>query len=244
VSRERGDVDPAVLEKALAPARAMHRYSRVEIEGIEHVPRGAAVVAANHTGWTGLDFSNLFVTLHDGLGRTVRTAVHPAFFRAPVVGTLASKLGFFEVSVQESTEILDEGGLVLFFPEAEEGNFKPIWRRYKLEPFKPGFARVALAAKVPIVPVVIVGGEEANPSLFRIERFKDTLGLSLPVPLNLFPFPVKWRIKFCEPIDVTKYLGQESSVDSDVAETLARDVERVMQRELLRQVEKRGNPFF
>lgn len=241
--RAKGDVDHALVERALGPARLMHKYCRVEVEGLENVPAGAAVLAANHTGWTGLDFSNLFVTLHDGLGRVLRTAVHPTFFRTPGVRDLARRLGFFEVSVAKSASVLDAGGLVLFFPEAEAGNFKPIWRRYKLETFKPGFARVALASQAPIVPVVIVGGEEANPSLHRFDGWREKLGISLPLPVNVFPFPVKWRIRFMPPVSPDTYLKAEASVDSDVAETISRDVSVLMQKELMEQVRKRGSPW-
>lgn len=232
------------IEKLAPPFRAVRKYCRVTVEGMENLPRGGAVVAANHTGWAGLDHANLFLTVYDHDGRILRTAVHPTFFRLPAVRAFAKKLGFFEVSVAASTKILDDGGLVMFFPEAEEGNFKPISQFYELEPFKPGFARTALAAEKPIAPVVIIGGEEANPSLGRIDVTKDLLGVALPLPVNVVPFPVKWRIKFMPPVDPVEYLKRGSAVDEDVAGQIARDVQDAMQREIRVQLEKRGSAFF
>lgn len=238
------DPDIGFIERLAPPFRAVRRYCRVTVEGQENVPAGGAIVAANHTGWAGLDHANLFLTLYDHDGRVLRTAVHPTFFRLPAVRAFAKKLGFFEVSVTATTRILDKGGLVLYFPEAEEGNFKSFTRRYELEPFKPGFARAALAAEKPIVPVLIVGGEEANPSLARIDVTKDLLGVALPVPVNVVPFPVKWRIAFMPPVDPTAYLERGSAVDEDVAGQIARDVQDAMQAEIREQLKKRGNPFF
>ncbi|MFA5861612.1 MAG: 1-acyl-sn-glycerol-3-phosphate acyltransferase [Candidatus Thermoplasmatota archaeon] len=234
--------DPTSIEKAAEVLRRLRQYSRLTVEGIEHVPAGPCILVANHTGWAGLDYANLFITVYDGIHRAPRVAVHPSFFRVPALRDLGERLGFFEVSVQTSAQILDEKGIVTFFPEAENGNFKPFWKRYQLQEFKPGFARVALATEAPIVPVVIVGGEDANPSLGKLHIKHDLGNIPVPLPLNLFPLPVKWRISFMEPIDPARYLNDESP-DKDHAETIARDVRAAMQEELDRQVAKRGNPW-
>ncbi len=246
-SRTERDVPPPdehLIESIAPPFRKVRDYCRVTVEGLEHVPSGGGIIAANHTGWIGLDHANLFLTLYDHDGRILRTAVHPTFFRLPGVRGLAKKIGFFEASVTASTRLLDDGQLVLFFPEAEEGNFKGVHRMYEFEPFKPGFARTSLAAMKPIVPAVILGGEEANPSLGRIDVTKDLFGLALPVPVNVIPFPVKWRIAFLPPIDPAQYMERGSAVDEDVATHIARDVRALMQAELKEQIRKRGNPVF
>lgn len=240
--RSEPGLDPAFIERLAEPYRKVRAYCRVTVEGLEHVPPGKAVIVANHTGWNGLDYANLFLTLYDDLGRVMHTAVHPAFFRMPLLGRLAPRLGLFEVSVKHSMEILDQGGLIQFFPEAEAGNFKPFTKRYELQPFKPGFARVALAANAPIVPVVIIGGEEANPSL-GVLRTKETLGVDLPIPLNLVPFPVKWRIAFLPPVYPDRYL-EGDVVDVDLGERIAMDLRDAMQKEIRIQLDKRGSAVF
>ncbi|HLE95794.1 MAG TPA: 1-acyl-sn-glycerol-3-phosphate acyltransferase [Candidatus Thermoplasmatota archaeon] len=242
--------------EGLAPAfRRLRKYCRLEVEGIDRIPPGPCVLVSNHTGWLGLDYGLLCLVLWDDARRIPRGAVHPTFFRLAGTRAWAEKLGLFEASVGRSLAILDDretaahatggrkGGVVCFFPEGEEGNFKPISERYRLQEFKPGFARVALAAKVPVVPVVIVGGEDANPSLARIDATRDTLGLSLPVPLNLFPFPVKWRIAFMDPIDPHDVLAR-ADVDEDVPLRLARELQITMQAEVDRQLAIRGHPVF
>lgn len=237
------DLDLVAIERVAAKLRQLRAYCRLEVEGLERLPSGPFIVVANHTGWAGLDYANLFITLYEATGRVPRVAAHPSFFRVGWARDLGERLGFFEVSVATSTRILDEKGIVTFFPEAEEGNFKPIWRRYQLQPFKPGFGRVALAADVPVVPIVIVGGEDANPTLGRIRPLEDILDIPVPIPASLLPLPVKWRIAVMEPIDPARYLSDESP-DKDLAEVMATDLRRDMQAELKRQLVKRGNPFF
>ena len=234
--------DPAAIGRAAERLRVLRRYCRLQVEGVERLPAAPFVVVANHTGWAGLDYANLFITLHDEAGLVPRVAAHPSFFRVPALARRGEELGFYEASVSTSTRILDGKGVVAFFPEGEDGNFKPFWRRYQLQPFKPGFARAALATGAPVVPAVIVGGEDASPSLGRWKALEDALGVPVPIPLNLVPFPVKWRIAFMHPVDPARYLS-ERGPDEDLAQHMARDLRRAMQEELDRQLGKRGNPL-
>jgi 1-acyl-sn-glycerol-3-phosphate acyltransferase len=235
--------DQGSIERALPLLRRLRAYSRLQVEGVERIPPGPCILVANHTGWAGLDYANLFVTVHDDAKRVPRVAVHPSYFQVKWARELGDKLGFFEVSVQTSTEILDQKGMVTFFPEAEDGNFKPVWKRYQIQEFKPGFARVALATEAPIVPVVIVGGEDANPTLGQLHiKHADIGDIPIPLPLSILPLPAKWRIAFMDPINPARYLEAESP-DRDLAEEMARDVRLLMQEELDRQVEKRGHAF-
>lgn len=235
--------DPAAIERVSRRLRQLRAYSRLHVEGLDRIPKGPAILVANHTGWAGLDYANLFIAIHDGLARTPRVAVHPSYFRMAPLRPRAEKLGFFEVSVQTSMQILDQKGLVSFFPEGEDGNFKPVWKRYQLQPFKPGFARVALASLAPVVPISIIGGEDANPTLGRLTPVEDILDVPMPIPLTLLPLPAKWRIHVNEPIDPHAYL-EGGTPDEDVAARMAQDVRALLQRDVDEQRRLRGNPFF
>lgn len=236
------EVDPAAIEKAARRLRPLRAYCRLHVEGLDRIPSGPAILVANHTGWAGLDYANLFLAIYDGLGRTPRVAVHPSYFRVPRLRAQAERLGFYEVSVQTSMRILDQKGLVSFFPEGEDGNFKPIWKRYALQAFKPGFARVALASLAPIVPISIVGGEDASPTLGRVTPLEDILDIPIPIPLSLVPLPAKWRIHVNDPIDPQTYLDR-ATPDDDIAEMIARDVRELLQRDVRSELDRRGNPF-
>lgn len=234
-------VDPDLIETVAPAFRAMRRYSRLTVEGAEHLPAGKCVIAANHTGWLGLDYAFLFLVLYDDCGRFPRVAVHPTFYRVEKLDLLKERLGMFEVSVTAATKALDEGDVVVVFPEAEDGNFKPLWERRQLAPFKPGFARIALAADAPVVPVVIVGGDETSPNLAKLPT-REKIGLNLPLPLPLPPLPAKWRIRFLPAIDVGSYLEGDAQ-DADAADALTRRVEAQLQDALGAEMDRRGHPF-
>jgi 1-acyl-sn-glycerol-3-phosphate acyltransferase len=147
----------------------------------------------------------------------------------------------FDVSVTTATKALDRGSVVVIFPEAERGNFKPFWKRAELAPFQPGVGRIALAANAPIVPAVIVGGDEATPSV-GIVPTREKIGFDLPIPLSLLPLPAKWRLRFLPPIDPGEWLGGDSQ-DKDAAGALTRHLRNVLQEALVAERRARGHPF-
>ncbi len=238
-------VDEELVDELAQRLHKLRDYTRLHIEGLDNIPEGKAVLVANHTGALGLDHALLFLTLYEELGRPFRTAVHPSFFDIPLVRDLAPRLGFFEVSVTTSMHLLDEEELVLYFPEGEDGNLKPFWRYYELQPFHPGFSRVALASDAPIVPITIVGGEDANPSLGQPRWLKERASFPVPLPLTLLPLPAKWRIKVHEPLPVTKWTqGQMADVvDANLDEEIAQDLQAHMQSAIDQELEARGNAF-
>ncbi|MHB8586822.1 MAG: 1-acyl-sn-glycerol-3-phosphate acyltransferase [Thermoplasmatota archaeon] len=232
--------DPDFIELIGPFYRALRRYARLVVNGLENVPSGKAVLVANHTGWAGLDYAFMFLVLHDDAGRFPRVAVHPSFGRIPGIEHLEERLGMFRVSVTTATKVLDEGNLVAVFPEAEHGNFKPFWQQ-NLAPFHPGAARIALAANAPVVPTVIVGGEESNPVLGTLPTRK-ALGLDLPIPLSLVPLPAKWRIRFLPPMEPKSYLEGDAQ-DSDAAEAMTAAIKERIEEGLAAERKARGNPF-
>jgi 1-acyl-sn-glycerol-3-phosphate acyltransferase len=93
---------------------------------------------------------------------------------------------------------LSEGRPVLVFPEGALGSSKPFSQRYQLKRLgRGGFAKVAIHAGVSLVPVAVVGAEEALPLLGKI----PLRALGLPdLPITPGPLPTRWYIRFGEPI--------------------------------------------
>ena len=54
---------------------------------------------------------------------------------------------------------------------------------------------MAAAAKVPVLMASVVGAEGTHWNLAQISLNKWIPGLSIPLPLNLVPFPSKWKIR-------------------------------------------------
>jgi 1-acyl-sn-glycerol-3-phosphate acyltransferase len=71
--------------------------------------------------------------------------------------------------------------------------------------------RLALETRAPIVPIGVVGAEEAHPILFKWGAPARAIGLPfLPItptfpilgPMGLLPLPTKWVIRIGEPISI------------------------------------------
>lgn len=240
-----GVVDEEFIRRVLIPYKLIRAYCRVTVEGLEHLPgRGSALIVANHTGWLGLDYANLAMTVHDATGRIPRGVVHPIWFKTRKISDAAGRLGLVPADKELMVSLLGKNKLVIVFPEAEQGAFKTVDEGpYQLLEFKRGFVRVAMTARVPIIPVAIVGGEEANPVLSRIPLTDSFFRLPLPRPTNLLPKPVKWRISFLPPIPMRRYT-KEDAADRSLVHRIARRVRDEIQEELGVQLEKRGHKYW
>ncbi len=131
---------------------------RIQVRGAANLPkRGGAVLASNHVSF--LDF--LFVGLVGvRRGRFVRFLTKEAVFAVPFVGRLMRAMGHIpvdrahgEVALRRAVSDAWRGEVVGVFPEAT------ISRSWTLRDFKPGAAAVATACQVPLVPVVVWGGQ-------------------------------------------------------------------------------------
>lgn len=133
-------------------------YFRLEFVGLENVPtRGSFIIAPNHQSY--LDPFWVSVPFRSPL----RYMTWDRFIYMPVLGHFIRTLGAFPVKLEtgdrgalrHSLTHLQQGGRLMIFPEGGRT------RTGKVMPFKPGVIRLAMDARVPIVPVTIVGGYEA-----------------------------------------------------------------------------------
>lgn len=235
----------ALVDRALG-GFLYHYWFRVEVEGIENVPdRTGALLAANHAGALpsdGLMVAKAVREAHAG-NRTVHLASDRTFRSVPGVGMAATKLGAVSAHPANLQRLLfDESQLALVFPEGRSGPRKPIKERYRLRSFDAGFVSAAGLARVPIVPVAVLGSEESVPVLARLRpgarlpgigplrRLKRTPGVPL-VPA--VPLPAKYRVRFLEPIFT------EGVDTTEVAEELAGAIRALLQENLLEMVAAR-----
>ncbi len=103
--------------------------------------------------------------------------------------------------------LFDEQELVLVFPEGRKGTEKLYKDRYRLRRFgRGGFVEAAMRARAPIVPVALVGAEEAAPIFAQVNVLQKLTGLIyFPItptfpwlgPLGMLGYlPAKFRIRF------------------------------------------------
>ncbi|WP_204455827.1 lysophospholipid acyltransferase family protein [Actinokineospora baliensis] len=181
------------LMKRVLLGPVLHLFFRPRVEGLEHVPAtGGALLASNHLAVSDSFFLPLVVP------RRVTFPAKMEYFTAPgLKGRL--KRWFFtgvgqipidrsggsaaQAALDTVIRLLREGHLVGIYPE---GTRSPDGRLYK---GKTGVARIALEAGVPVLPVIMIGTDKANPIGSKLWK----------------PYPI--RIKIGPPLDFSRYAG-------------------------------------
>ncbi|HEY4119349.1 MAG TPA: lysophospholipid acyltransferase family protein [Byssovorax sp.] len=249
----------AAYEARLLPALDFlyTTYFRVETAHADRIPRvGRCIVVANHSGGP-LPYDGVMlrtaVRRELAGARDLRWLTEDFISQLPFVGTAMNRLGAVRACQENATRLLARGGLVAVFPEGAKGMGKLYKDRYKLQRFgRGGFIRLALRTRTPVVPCAVVGAEEANPLLLRVEAAAKALGLPyVPVtptfpalgPLGLLPAPTKWRIEFGEPLAFDEH-GEAAAEDDVTVGRLAERVRGTIQGMLDRAVSSRRSVWF
>lgn len=154
----------AVLATVVGSATAF--ISRLQIErqrgrreAARELPAGPIIVISNHTSYAD---GVLLALACRRMGRSLRLLATSGVFGAPLLGTVARKLGFIKVnrgaadaaaSLDEAEQALAAGEAVGVFPEGRLTRDPMMWP----ERAKTGAVRLALRTGAPIVPVAMVG---------------------------------------------------------------------------------------
>ena len=190
------------------------RWLRVDWEGLEKIPTdGGALLVANHAGAIPSDAPVIMHGIETELDRPVYGLADNLFRDIPVVGTLWSRLGGVAAHPDNAYRLLhDQQQLVLVFPEGTKGTGKHVSSRYRLARFgRGGFVEIAMRAGVPIVPIAVVGNEEAMPIVYKAPpQLTRLTGLPyLPITANMLamgplgvamPLPAKFKLRVLDPI--------------------------------------------
>jgi 1-acyl-sn-glycerol-3-phosphate acyltransferase len=231
------------------------RWFRVEASGLEHVPaQGRALLVANHAGTLPYDSAMVMhaVRRDHPARRDVRPLVEDTVFHLPFLGTLMNRIGGVRADPENAERLLDSDELVAVFPEGEKGMGK-LWKdRYRLQRFgRGGFVKLALRTGAPIIPVAVVGAEEAAPMLGKITWFAKNIGIPwIPVtpvfpwlgPAGLLPLPSKWFVRFGPPIDLGPARDRAAAEDRLLVNRLADQIRTQIQEMVDELLGKRRSP--
>lgn len=177
------------------------RYFRTRSHGVEHIPReGPAILVANHGGALPIDAALVVLDVDRATGRIVRPITARFVPSLPLVSTWFARTGAVVGTHTNVARLLDRGELIAIWPEGEAGIAKPVRDRYQMRTWQVGHAELAIRHRAPIVPVAILGSEEAWPVLGRITGFRRFGAPFLPVPAVPFPLPVRHYIYYGAPI--------------------------------------------
>jgi len=161
----------------------LHLLFGFRAEGEENVPReGPVILAANHLSV--LDP----IVIGAGIRRPVSFLARSELFRLPFLSRLLPRLYAIPVergqsdlsAIKGAIRALERGMAFGIFPEGTRS------RTGKLQPFKTGVAAIALRTGSPVVPVAVVGTDQAWPvgrKLFRLRKaIRVIYGKPIPVP--------------------------------------------------------------
>jgi 1-acyl-sn-glycerol-3-phosphate acyltransferase len=228
-------------------------WFRCEVEGIENVPaEGGALLVSNHSGALPPDAAMIGKAIKEEHShpRPLYLTVEHFFKGYPGFSMLLPKIGAVPAHPSNVHRLLyDEQQLVLVFPEGRKGTEKLVKDRYRVQRFgRGGFVEAAMRGQAQLVPVCVVGAEEAAPVFMQSKTMQRLTGL-LYFPITpTFPWlgpagmlgylPAKFKIRFLEPIDTTK-MGANPADDKALVQTVAQEVRARIQEGLHDMVGKR-----
>lgn len=234
------------------------RWWRVTATGVRHVPAGGrALIVANHAGVVPWDATMMSTAIQRGWPhaaplRQPRFLVLNWAFELPYASVAIRRFGGVPASPYNALRLLEQDHLVMVFPEGAKGTGKAWADRYRLERFgRGGFVELALRSGSPIVPCAVVGSEEIYPKIAEMPGLARMVGAPyLPItptfpllgPLGAVPLPSRWRIEFCEPLDLSAY-GSEAAEDRALVLELSEEVRRLIQAKVHENLIKRKGAF-
>ncbi|MFT5051598.1 MAG: acyl-[acyl-carrier-protein]-phospholipid O-acyltransferase [Chlamydiales bacterium] len=175
-------------------------FYKLRTRGLEHVPReGGALLVVNHVSFVDA------LLIGAALPRPARFLMYRDFFRIPLVGWFARRMGAIPVSatddrrskvkaLADAAERARNGDLVCIFAEGS------ITRSGVMLPFARGLERIARKADVPIVPI---GLDRLWGSIFSFEGarvfWKRPQRIPYPVEVSIgAPMPADspaWQVR-------------------------------------------------
>lgn len=167
-----------------APVR--NRWLKISYDGTENVaPAGGALLASNHLSFLdsvilmcALDRQVTFLGKAEYLQNGITRRLFPAAGMIPVD---RSGRGVAQ-SLNQAIARLDRGELVGIFPEGTRSRDGLLHRGHA------GVAHMALRARVPIVPIGIIGTDDAMPPGERFPRRGSPVTVRFGAPISIAPW--------------------------------------------------------
>lgn len=174
--------------------RVIHGYFRAQIQGFEHVPDQPFLGVGTHNGGILMPDMLVWVSAYHTSGRKtpLLTLAHDLLFaREHGLSRALAKLGGLRAEPHQALAALRSGFAVQVYPGGDYDSSKPFWRRHQVcFAGRMGYVRLALAAQVPIVPVVSIGAHETLLMLSDGRRLAQRLGLRRRLRLAALPLQI------------------------------------------------------
>jgi 1-acyl-sn-glycerol-3-phosphate acyltransferase len=147
---------------------------RTVLHEAERLPDGPALLVGNH-GPLALDTGLLIQAIFRQGGRVVRTLGDRILFTNPIGRRMARSVAGVEGNPENARALLAHGELVLVYPGGARETVRDPGERYQLDwEGRFGFARTALDAQVPIVPVACIGSDDVFTQVVDSETVRSS----------------------------------------------------------------------
>jgi 1-acyl-sn-glycerol-3-phosphate acyltransferase len=198
IFRDLGRIDPDFAEKIEPFLEGLYKYYfRCDLTGWDHIPEKQALYVGNHNGLLTFEVLMMFYAWWKKFGTTRRALglAHSVAINNPFFRWIIPRLGAIPAEPEIALEALSRDYSLLVYPGGEKESFRPFTERKKVDFFqRKGFIRIALKAKVPIVPIVSIGAHESYVILHRGEELAEKLGLK--EKFRLHGLPITFRSIF------------------------------------------------
>lgn len=243
----------AKLERPLA--FLYQDWWKVDLTGQKHLPEQGPVLLVGNTGgilpWPGLMM--LYALMADQKHpRRLNILADLDTIEDERLYNFLVELGFVSWSADNAKRLFNQGEIVAIFPEGLMGAIKPFRERYRVRSFDWTKFLPAIENKVPVLPLATLGPDESFPVTANLPGLARLLDMPaypitpffpwLPMPANLFSFPVKWKMRIMKPVDYSQ--GDSRDALEESAKKLALFVEGEVQAELNRLLRQRIRPLF
>lgn len=196
--RDLGRIDGDFAQKIEPFLRGLYDYYfRCDIKGWENIPEKKALFVGNHNGLLTFEVLMVFYAWWKkfGISRRALGLAHSVALQNPFFRWIIPRIGAIPADPEVALEALNRDYSLLVYPGGEKESFRPFSERKKVNFFqRKGFIRLAVKAKVPIVPIVSIGAHESYFILHRGEELAEKLGLK--EKFRLHGLPITFRSLF------------------------------------------------
>jgi len=211
-------------------------YFRADVRGLHHIPAdGPVLLVGNHSGGNVPPDTFVFTfafSAYFGAERPFYQLAHNLVMAMPALGFLR-RYGTVAATPENTDRALRAGAAVLVYPGGDHETHRPSWESRRIDfDGRKGFIAQALEHRVPIVPVVSIGGQESALFLsrgawlahaLRLDRMfrLHVLPISIAPPWGLnvgdmlghVPLPAKITVQVLPPIDLREVFGPTPDLD-------------------------------
>lgn len=195
-----GAFDPAAVEHTVEVAERFFgpgRYFGLDVQGWDNVPRAPAMVISNHSGGTTIpDVWGFGVAWYArfGVGRIIHPMAHEIILSTKRTGRFFERHGVLRASREMGYDVLTNWKRdLMVMPGGDRDTWRPYKKRYEVTfAGRTGYARLAIKAGVPIVPVANAGAHETLFVLTDGSRLARALGMQRRFRASIFPISLSF----------------------------------------------------